>query len=200
MGHNRQADVSPALRLAKLMRALAIAPALVTLGPALMAQGSPSPIARQQTAADRPDQENYQEIPSPMLLEVSLGSTPKRRSIQALEAQYLWVATETNRFICQQVHIRAIEVRKEEGRGKVRLHMVAVLLAQESPKDVDITLSILSDTKEIRKKFWHDFTADPVTRHPRNPETEFDFSSQEFAALFGPERAPSVRVVLDVKE
>jgi hypothetical protein len=59
---------------------------------------------------------------------------------------------------------------------------------------------VAGDTKEIRKKFWHEFTADPDTRHPRNPETEFEFSSQEFAPLFGPGRAPSVRVVLNVLE
>jgi len=160
------------------------------------AQESPPPIARQQTVAERP----YQEIASPMLLEVSLGATPRRRSIQELDTNHLWIATETNRYICQQVQIRAIEVRKEENRSKVKLHIVAVLRAQESPKDVDVTVSMVSDTKEVQKKFWHEFTADPITRHPRNPETEFDFSTQEFAALFGPGRAPSVRVVLNILE
>lgn len=170
--------------------------ALFMLARSLAAQEPAPPIARQQTVAERP----YQEIASPMLLEVSLGTTPRRKSIQELETKHRWVATETNRYVCQQVQIRAIEVLKEENRGKVVLHVLALLRAQESPKDVDVTLSIVSDTKEVRKKFWHEFTADPDTRHPRNPETEFEFSSQEFAALFGPERAPSVRVVMNVLE
>src|ERR1700726_2228419 len=173
--------------------------ALFMLARLLAAQEPAPPIARQQTAADRTDQ-TFQEIASPMLLEVSLGTTPRRRSVQEMESKHLWVATETNRYICQQVQVRAIEVRKQEDRGRVMLHVVALLRAQESPKDVDVTLSIVSDTKEVRKKFWHEFTADPVTRHPRNPETEFEFSTQEFAALFGPGRAPSVRVVLNILE
>jgi len=135
-----------------------------------------------------------------MLLEVSLGTTPRRKSVQEIETKHLWVAAETNHYICQQVQIRAIEIRKEERRGQIVLHVVAVLRAQESPKDVDFTISIVSDAKEVRKRFWHEFTADPVTRHPRNPETDFEFSSQEFAALFGSERAPSVRAVLNILE
>ncbi|HEY6323976.1 MAG TPA: hypothetical protein VJA16_20730 [Thermoanaerobaculia bacterium] len=49
---------------------------------------------------------------------------------------------------------------------------------------MDVTVSIISDTKEIRQRFWEDFTADPSTRHPRSPEAEFDFTGEEFAALF----------------
>jgi len=65
---------------------------------------------------------------------------------------------------------------------------------------VDITVSIVSDSRVIRKRFWEGFTADPPSRHPRNPEAEFEFTDEEFSALFGPGRAPLVRVVLDVKE
>jgi hypothetical protein len=135
-----------------------------------------------------------------MLLEVSLSATPRRKSIQQLEPKHLWVATETSRFICHQVQVRAVELRKDEDRRSVALHVVVVLLAQESPRDVDITLSIVSDKVEIRKKMWHEFTADPMTRHPKNPETDFDFSTQDFAALFGEGRAPSVRIVVNPLE
>lgn len=162
------------------------------------AQEPTPPIARHQEPGEV--QNPYQEITSPMLIEVSLGATARRKSFQELEAKHPWIATETNKYICQQVHIRMIEAWREENRGKVKLHLVAALLSDGSPKDVDVTLSVVSDGKEIRRMSWHEFTADPVTRHPRNPETDFDFSSQEFAALFGQGRTPSVRVVLNVLE
>jgi hypothetical protein len=172
---------------------------LVANGPATT-QEPPPTIARHQTDADRAGQETTEEIASPMLLEVSLAATPRRKSIQELQPNHPWVATETSKYICQQIQIRLIQVWKDESRGKVRLRIIPALLAQESPKDVDVTVSIVSDNKEIRTRLWHEFTADPVARHPRNPDTDFDFTSKEFAALFGPGRSPSLRIVLKVLE
>jgi hypothetical protein len=111
-----------------------------------------------------------------------------------------WVTKETGKYVCQEVRVPLIEVWKESSRGKVRLRVVAGLLAQDRPKDVDVTVSIVSDSMIIRKRYWEGFTADPISRHPRNPEAEFEFTNEEFAALFGPGRAPLVRVVLEVKE
>lgn len=174
--------------VAPLAPSLALATLVIAAIPTL-AQVS----ARQATPADATQFQSPTVIPSPMLVEVKMPSWVAMVATK-------WVTRETGRYVCQEVRVPLIEVWKEESRGKVRLRVVAGLLAQDRPKDVDVTVSIVSDSMVIRKRFWDGFTADPISRHPRNPEAEFEFTSQEFAALFGPARAPLVRVVLDVKE
>jgi hypothetical protein len=119
------------------------------------------------------------------------------------------VATETGTYSCQQARVRAIEVRKEEKRAKVMLRVLPSLVTEQRRKDMDVTVSVVSDSKEIRTKSWESLTvgADDSTANKlgfftvaaamastsKTPEADFEFTTQEFAALFGPDRAPSVR-------
>jgi hypothetical protein len=189
---------------------LIAATTLVMLSRVLATQESPPPIARHQEASEA--HTRYQEIASPMVIEVSLGATPKRKSLQDVQA---WVATETGTYVCQQARVRAIEVRKEERRGKVTLRVLPSLVTQQRRQDMDVTISVVSDAKEIRTKSWESLTVGDdnslanrsgttigafMASTSKTPEADFEFTSQEFAALFGPERAPSVRVVLKIDE
>ena len=165
---------------------------------ALLLAGSIAPVigqvsARHATPADGAQLQTPTDIPSPMLLEVRVPSWVTKGATK-------WATTETGKYVCQEIRIPFIEVWKEEHRGKIRLRVIAGLLANDRPKDCDITISIISDSVVIRKQLVEGFTADPISRHPRNPKVEFEFTRDEFAALYGPARAPLVRVVLDVKE
>jgi len=183
---------------------------VLTLARSLAAQESAPPIARHQEPSDV--QARFQEIASPMLIEVSLGATPKRKSLQDVRA---WVATETGHYSCQQARVRVIEVRKEEQRGKVMLRVLPSLVTQQRRQDMDVTVSVVSDSKEIRTKTWESLTVGDdnslanrsgttigafMASTSKTPEADFEFTSQEFASLFGSDRAPSIRVVLDIKE
>lgn len=176
----------------------------------LAAQEPSQPIARHQEPSEA--RTRYHEIVSPMLIEVSLGATPKRKSLQDVQA---WVATETRAYVCQQARVRAIEVRKEERRGKVTLHVLSSLVTEQRRQDMDVTVSVVSDSKEIRTKSWESLTVGDdnslanrsgttigafLASTSKTPQADFEFTSQEFAALFGPERAPSVRVVIKIDE
>lgn len=79
-----------------------------------------------------------------------------------------------------------------------------------------MTVSLVSDYKEIRTKGWESLTvgddnstanklgfftvAAAMSSTSKTPEADFEFTSQEFAALFGPDHAPSVRVVIKIDE
>jgi hypothetical protein len=165
---------------------------------ALLLGGSIAPVqgqvsARHATPADTSQVQTPTDIPSPMLLEVRVPSWVTKGATK-------WVTAETAKYVCQEIRVPFIEVWKEEHRGRTKLRVIAGLLANDRPKDCDITISIVSDSVVIRKHLVEGFTADPISRHPRNPEAEFDFTNDEFAALYGSRRAPLVRVVLDVKE
>jgi hypothetical protein len=151
--------------------------------------------ARQATAADLTNMPHSTEIASPMLIEVSV---PGWLAVTKQDSK--WTSTDSDRFICRNIHVPRIEVRKERGHDRVRLLVIAGLLSTDEPKDIDISIALVSDTKEIRKQSWEEFTADPRTRHPRSPEAKFEFTSDEFAALFAANRSPVVRVILNVKE
>jgi hypothetical protein len=165
---------------------------------ALLLAGSITPVlgqvsARHATPADGAQLQTPTDIPSPMLLEVRVPSWVTKGPTK-------WATTETGKYVCQEIRLPFVEIWKEEHRGKIRLRVIAGLLAQDRPKDVDITFSIVSDSVVVRKQLVEGFTADPISRHPRNPEAEFAFTNEEFAALYGPGRAPLVRLILDVKE
>jgi hypothetical protein len=150
----------------------------------------------------------HQEIASPMLLEVSLGATAKRKSIMDMDAKHAWVATETAAYSCRSVRVRFIQIWRAEQDKRVYLRVVPVLSDHDN-FDVNVVVSIVSDGKEIRSGDLPDRSRMMVNSllagrglfdTSVNPATDFEFSKEEFAALFGPDRAPSVRLVISVTE
>jgi len=184
---------------------------LLSVVQSVSAQEPAPPIARHQEPAEV--KTPFQGIESPMVIEVSLGATPKRKSVQDVNS---WVATETGKYSCQQARVRAIDVQREEKRGKVILRVRPSLVTEQRRQDMDVTVSIVSDTKEIRKRFWESLTVGDdnstankfawnwvgaaMASQSKSPQAEFEFTAQEFAALFGTDRAPSVRVVIKIDE
>jgi hypothetical protein len=187
-----------------MVRPQAVALALLTV--AIPLAGQAPPVAHHQQPGEA--QPEYQEIASPMVIEVSMGATPRRKSVQDVRA---WVATETGSFACQQARVRVIEIRKEEKRGKVTLRVLPNLVTKERRQDVDVTVAIVSESKAIRTKSWTDLTIGDdnstankmgfnivgaaMASRSKSPEVDFEFTSDEFAALFGSGRAPLVRSI-----
>jgi hypothetical protein len=161
----------------------------------------------------------YKEIASPMQIEVSLGATPKRKSVQEIQNQHAWVATETGAYTCETARVRMIEVFKEEHSGKVRLKVMPMLATEQRRQDIDLTVSLVSDDKEIVAPIvFKSLTigADNSTANKlaatlspvyaafgstsKAPVAEFELTREQFAALWGENRAPSVRVVVKIDE
>jgi hypothetical protein len=175
------------------------------LGAACLAQDAPPIIAKHY----EPPKPSPEEIASPMLLEVSMGTTAKRTSVQDMDSRHAWVATETAGYVCKSVRVRFIQVWKAEHGGKVNLRVIPVL--NDHPEvDVTVTVSIISDSKEIKAGDLPSRGLAPLAERilspvtalgsGASPATDFEFTKEEFAALFGPGRAPSVRVVVKIEE
>lgn len=189
-----------------------IAVAIVcAFGPLAAGQETPPPIAKHV-------EPTYQEIASPMQIEVSLGATPKRKSLREMESQRAWVANEAGAYTCQTARVRMIEVFKEEHRGKVRLKVMPMLATEQRRQDVDIAVSLVSDGKEIvapvvfksltigadnstaNKMAQLSLYAAAAGSTSKAPVAEFELTREQFAALWGENRAPSVRVLVKIDE
>jgi hypothetical protein len=132
-----------------------------------------------------------------------------------MDAMHAWVATESAGYSCQTARVKLIQVWKEEHRGKVRLRIIPDLMTEQRVQDLSITVAVVSDSREVRRQaipslvIGDDRTANKLAAltlwaaaagsTSKSPEVGFEFTKEEFAALWGPGRAPSVRVVLLVK-
>lgn len=175
------------------------------LGAPCLAQDAPPIVAKHyEPPAPSPD-----EIASPMMLEVSLGATSKRKSLKEVDSKHAWVATETAAYVCKSVRVRYIQVWKKERGGLVDLRVVPVLNAHPDV-DVSVAVSIISDSKEIKAGDLPSRGQAPLTERimspltalgsGASPATDFEFTQEEFAALFANGHAPSVRVVVKIEE
>jgi hypothetical protein len=163
----------------------------------------PPPIAARQA---RPDEVGYQVVASPMLLEISLGASPGRRSFKDADPRYPWLVTETAAFVCEGARLETVQVTRERLHppGIVDLKILAHLAPEVPGRTIGLTVAIVSNGREIRRQFERVDTTGATTRgaviRPSNPSAEFEIElgEQEFAAMFAGARAPILRIILDV--
>jgi hypothetical protein len=167
----------------------------------------------------------YQVIASPMLLEISLGAHGKRKSLRDMDEQHVWTNTETAAFVCEKARVKMIQVWKVNKRSQVTLRVIPMLAAEHTGRAIDVTVAIVSGEKEIRKGLLRVDTdgsdnsssgAIVVVRVPHAPvslalavpqaatknssaEFDFEFTEEEFAAMFDGDRAPILRMILDIQ-
>jgi hypothetical protein len=195
------------------MKRLALLGALALALPA--AGQSPPPVAHHLDGSDPGAQAPDQEIESPMVVEVSLGATAKRKSIHDLDDLHSWVATETRSFVCRHARVSLILARKEEHHGKVTMTVQPQLKTSERRQDVDLAISMVVDGREFGRTFYKAFTigddnstANKVGAYipiagafgsaSKTPPGEFIFTKQQFDAMFADGKAPTVRIVVTV--
>ena len=181
--------------------------------------GPPSVVARQAT----PDEVGYQVIASPMLLEISLGAHGKGKSLKDMDEQHVWTTTDTAGFVCEKARVKMVQVWQVKKHDQVTLRVIPMLAAEHTGRAIDVTVAIVSGGKELRRGLLRVDTAGSDTGSPgaiavvrvphvmlalpvpqvatRNSTAEFDFefTEQEFAAMFEGDRAPLVRMILDIQ-
>ncbi|HEV3457177.1 MAG TPA: hypothetical protein VHG32_11510 [Thermoanaerobaculia bacterium] len=182
----------------------------------------PSVVARQAT----PEEVGYQVIASPMLLEVSLGAHGQRKSLKEMDDQHVWTNTETAAFVCEKARVKMVQAWKVKKRDQITLRVMPMFAAEHTGRSIDVTVAIASGEKEVRKGLLRVETAGidsatasaiVVVRVPHAPvslafapvpqattknttaEFDFEFTEQEFAAMFDDGRAPILRMILDIQ-
>lgn len=161
---------------------------------------------RQATAADKGET----EVASPMLLEIPLGGDEGRKPLTDPEVTgRTFYGTKT--FVCDKARVARVLVRKEAlKKGRLRLVIQPTLTTEWMRQDIDLTVSLIADGKEVRKQTWDDLTIGSDTSSAakmgamwasstKSPAAEFDFQEGEFEALFGSGDPPKVRIVVDIQ-
>jgi hypothetical protein len=177
---------------------------------------------RQATPADTappPAANVLKEVPSPMLIEFSLGAgnTPSgkpRASFLESKPEVTRAYSEGAGYVCDKARIPVILVRREEHHGSTTLEVTPSLSTDYLRQDVNLTVMLLSQGKEVRRQFWDHLTIGAQkgaavtalgqsamgigTSHSKAPTASWSLTGPEWEALWK-DGTPSVRVVLDIQ-
>jgi hypothetical protein len=150
------------------------------------------PIAARQAA---PEEVGRMAVPSPMLLDISLGAYGASKSFRDTVTQQSWSVGVTAAFECERARVDWVQIDRVtvDARGRVQLHVVPTLALERPGRTVELTVAFLADGREIQRRSVRVFTGEPPP-----PEWSFEFTNQEFAAMFDPARSPVLRIILEV--
>lgn len=162
-----------------------------------------------------PEDTGITEVPNPMLIEISLGSDtgPNGKERQPFSEAKPGVArafTGMSKFRVDKAQVRSVLARREEKGGKTTLIVSAALATEYVRQDIDLTIALVSDGKEIKREFWDDLTigtdkgfAAAVgavwASGPKSPTARFEFKQAEWEDLWRNGAAPSLRLIIDIQ-
>lgn len=151
------------------------------------------------------------EVPSPMLADISLGGGPNKKPLSdpSLNGRTFY---DTKRFVCDKARVPKITVDKHmDKKGAVTLEVTPTISTEWYRQDLNVTLAILLDGKEVRRQDWKSMTVgndnSPANKmglwvaapaSTKRPTAKFEFRPGEFEALFSDERAPVLRMIIEV--
>jgi hypothetical protein len=165
-----------------------------------------------------PGTESDQEVANPMLLELPLGARVdgkvQRKPMNEVSFGQTRTFWETKRYVCDKARVARVQVTKRQGkRGTIELEVSPTLSTDWYRQDIDLTVALVSDGKEIDRKTWDDLTigSDKNAANKmgclvcgasssKSPKAVFKLKEEEFAAMFGDERAPAVRVIVNIQK
>jgi len=195
-----------------LLRLLYIFTASLLIPAGLLAQAE----ARQARPEDSGG-EILQEIPDPMLLEVSLGAkgeSGKPLSDPGVKGRTYY---DTKGFVCDKARVPKILVMKRPNKkGGIDLEITPTLATGWPRQDIDLTVALVRGDQTIQKKVWDDLTigADDSTANKltalspiagfagsstKRPAAVFSFGPGEFEKLFDDGEAPKLRLIVDIQ-
>ena len=157
------------------------------------------------------------EVASPMLIELSLGAKNEgkvqRKALNEVASGQTRTFWETRKYVCDKARVVRVQVTKQVKKGMVELEVASTLSTEWYRQDLDLTLALISDGKEIDRKSWEDLTigSDKNAANKlgclvcgasssKTPKASFRVKEEDFNAMFSEGRAPLVRVIVKVKK
>ncbi len=174
---------------------------------------------RQANPEDMKAAGNLQEVPSPMLIDISLGegATPTgkhRDSLYVTKPGTMRAYTDAAGFVCDKARVSVILVRYEVHREKVALEATPSLSTDYLRQDVNLRVKLLSGEKEVRSHAWDRltignnksgsaaaltfFAAGIGTSRPKAMTAKWEMSQAEWESLWKDGQAPTLRVILEI--
>ncbi len=145
-------------------------------------------------------------VPNPMLLDISLGAYSGHLSLLDMNPKYPWIFDETAAFVCNGARLEGVQVTKDHYPGRYEITVKPTIQPEIPGRVLSLTMAIISIGQEIERQTWNVDTQGvldqgwivPAPGAPC-PEFHFQFTEQEFRALFDGGQAPLLRVVMDVR-
>lgn len=195
----------------RLTAAGALLLALVCSSRSSVGQTAAGTTGRQATPSEAGKAPEPKEIPSPMLLEISLG---EKNGGKALADPSVKGRTyyETKGFVCDKAQVTKVTVIKREKKGGgIDLEVTPVLKTGWPRQDVDLRVALIGAEKEVQAKTWDhltigadDSTANKLTAlspiagfaasSSKMPIAVFSFAKGEFEAL----DTPKLRLIVTI--
>ena len=116
---------------------------------------------RQATPSDIATEPALKEVPSPMLIDIWLGtgSSPTgkpRKAFNETPAGTTRAYNDATGYVCDKARVGVVLLRREEHRGNTRVTATAALSTEWLRQHVNLTISLMSDGKEVKRQRWDD--------------------------------------------
>ncbi|MFY9822332.1 MAG: hypothetical protein WAM82_13195 [Thermoanaerobaculia bacterium] len=145
-------------------------------------------------------------VPSPMLLDVSLGAYGYAKSLKDMRLKDTWSTNETAAFVCDNASLEWVQMTKDHYPGRYELTVRPTIKPEVPGRIIGLTVAMVSNGQELQRQTWNVSTRGALrpggvveARSGPGPEFHFQFTEDEFASMFDQGRAPLLRIILDVR-
>jgi hypothetical protein len=174
-----------------------------------------TPAAAQVTGGQAPQQEQKPappapvediEVPSPLLVQVSLLPTkPGGRSLATMSFESTQIF-KTRQYVCDKARVEYVRLIKREARhNKIRVLIAAGLSTDWFAQRLHLTVGLYEGDKQIKAESWklrigRDNIGVIGSSSSKAREIEVELTPQELADLFADGHAPTVKVLVAIDE
>lgn len=173
---------------------------------------------KSQVTASQPTKEQIQEMTGapeelcPLLLEINLARTERKKSIADLPTPGSWVENRgLNRYVCDKAQVQSVSLRRErEKKGKVLLVASPRLTTSWMRQDVNVTVQLVVSGEVKLSEKWEELTIGEEgaaaalgvwgTSSSKAPRTEWWVSAEDLQNWFGEGKDVKLRLLLEIEE
>jgi hypothetical protein len=176
--------------------------------------------ATPEDTAPPPSAGTLKEVPSPMLIDIPLGASTApngkpRVSLNESKPGMTRGYTDASGYVCDKARVTVVLVRREEHGNQVTIDATPALSTDYLRQDVNLTVALMSQGKEVRRQFWDHLTIGASkggavtalnvfamgigTSHPKAPTAHWEMSKAEWDGLWK-DASPTLRVIVDIQE
>ncbi|HBL29277.1 MAG TPA: hypothetical protein DD490_20795 [Acidobacteria bacterium] len=176
------------------------------------------PLASQVTAS-QPTPEQIREMTGapqelcPLLLEINLARTEKKRAIADLPTPGSWIENRgLSRYVCDKAQVRSVSLlREREKKGKVLLVASPRLTTGWMRQDVNVTVQLIVNGEVKLSEKWEELTIGTEegaaaalgmwgTSSSKAPKTEWWVPAEDLQSWFGDGNEVKLRLLLEIEE
>ena len=169
-----------------------------TLTPRAASGYSGPPITARQATPDEMGYVGYINVPSPMLLDISLGTYGYFKSLKDMSLNSVWSTGETAAFVCDDASLESVQITKVHYPWRYELTVRPTIKPEIPGRIIGLTVAIVSNGQELQRQTRNVSTRGALrpggviqARSGPGPEFHFQFTEEEFVSRFDQGQAGS---------